>query len=114
MEQERRKFCRLNFICKVTAVFGERVLVFNSHTEDLGEGGVRVVLEEKLHVSTQVEVSLFLTDKEVPVNCMGEVTWVREILPVNLGPRFFHTGIKFLDITGSDQEIIKRTLEAQK
>ncbi len=114
MEHERRKFRRLNFICKVTAVFGERVLVFNSHTEDLGEGGVKVVLEEKLHVSTQVEVSLFITGKEGPINCKGEITWVREILPVDVGPRFFHTGIKFLDMAGSDQEIIKRVLESQK
>ena len=114
MEHERRKFRRLNFICKVTAVFGERVLVFNSHTEDVGEGGVRVVLEDKLHISTQVEVSLFLAGKEDSINCKGEVIWVREILPVDVGPRFFHTGIKFLDITAADREILKRLLEEQK
>ena len=53
---ERRRFPRRTLVCKITAIFGERLLMLSSHTENVGIGGIRVILQEKLHISTEVEI----------------------------------------------------------
>ena len=45
---ERRNFIRAVFPCKI--LVGSPVRLFASHTEDIGEGGIRVLLEERLNL----------------------------------------------------------------
>lgn len=116
MFTEKRKFPRANIKRKISTVFGERILVFNSHTENIGEGGVRVVLEDKLYVPAEVDLELFLYDSEIPVKCKAQLAWVREIEPAERKPSLFDTGIKFTEINNSDRECIGKlvkTLVAQ-
>ncbi len=112
MKIEKRRFPRASIVCKITAVFAERLLVFNSHTENIGEGGIRVILEEKLHISTEVEVELFLLDRERPLKCKGQVIWTEEISPVGTEPRFFDTGIEFMGISDPDQTDVRKLVNA--
>jgi hypothetical protein len=107
MHKELRKFYRANLICKISATFANRLLVFNSHTENIGEGGIMVILEEKLHVSTPVDVELFLSAREFPLKCKGEVIWVKERSPVGIKPFLINTGIKFIELTDLQKEDIR-------
>ncbi len=107
MHNEKRKSPRANVICKICASFAERTLVFDSHTENLGEGGMRVILNQKLHIPTTVDVELFFDSRVVPVKCRGEVIWVKERVPEGIRPLLFDTGIKFLDLGGSQLEEIR-------
>lgn len=108
MFTEKRQFPRAVIPCKISTVFAERVLVLNSHTENIGVGGIKVILEEKLHVSTEVDLDLFLLDKEKPLKCKGKIVWVDEITPVEIRPRLFDTGIEFTQISDFDkQEVVK-------
>ena len=112
MAVERRQFPRASIMCKISTIFGERLLVFHSHTENVGVGGVRVILEEKLHIATEVRVELFLHHRDNPLTCKGQVAWVREMLPVGTVPRLFDTGIKFTDVPEAEQEELKKLVNS--
>lgn len=108
MFTEKREFPRGSFFCKITAIFGERLLVFNSYTENISEGGVKVFLEEKLHIPTIVDLELFLEENGEPIKCKGELTWVNEIISEDAKREtLFDTGIKFIEITEADRSIIR-------
>lgn len=107
---EKRKFPRVKLACKISMVFGERLLMFNSHTENIGELGIRVILEEKLHESTIVAIELFL--KERSLKCKGQVIWVKEVKPLGISPRFFDIGIKFIEMNDSNREEIGELVKA--
>ena len=57
MTIEKRLYPRVNIVCKISAIFADRLLVFNTHTENVGEGGIRVILEERLNLSTMVDIA---------------------------------------------------------
>lgn len=119
MFTEKREFPRGNFFCKITAIFGERLLVFNSYTENISEGGLKVFLEEKLHVSTIVDLELFLVENEPPIKCKGELVWVNEIISKETEREpLFDTGIKFSEIAPQDKkkinEMVKKMILMKK
>jgi hypothetical protein len=114
MENEKRRFPRARVLCKVSAVYAERVLVLNAHTENIGEGGVCVILEEKLHVPTEVGVELFFSERKEPLSCKGEVVWVRSMDPVECGPALYETGIKFFEIDAGDTTLISSRVNAAR
>lgn len=105
---EKRRYPRGSFFCKITAIFGERLLVLNSYTENISEDGVKLFLEVKLHVSTVVDLELFLAENEAPVKCKGELIWVNEIEDLETqGRPLFDTGIQFSEMGQQDQEKVK-------
>jgi len=109
MAVERRKSKRINLACNVMVIFGERILLFNTHSENLSGGGIKVVIWEKLHVGTSVELELFFAENQKSSKCRGQISWVRQ----KTGPGsegLFNTGIKFIDMSNSVQEEIKKLL----
>ncbi len=107
MLPEKRGFPRVNVTCKISVVSGDRPLVLNSHTENMGAGGVRVIIEEEIAYSTVVDVDLFLLDIEKHLKCKGQVVWVTEIKPTEINPRLFDTGIQFIEMSDSDRKEIR-------
>ena len=111
MAIEKRLFHRINIVCKISAIFGDRLLVFNTHTENISEGGIRVILEEKLNVTTQVDIELYLFHAELPIRSKGEVAWTAELKPEKIRHRLFYTGIKFIEISDHNKNEIKKLVE---
>ena len=111
MSIDKRRFPRANISCKISTIFGERLLVFSSHTENIGVGGIMSILEEKLRISTVVNLELLLPNREKPLKCKGQVAWVREINPQEINPRFFNTGIEIIDISDSNQAEISKFVD---
>jgi Tfp pilus assembly protein PilZ len=111
---EKRKYPRTNVSCKIkiTTIFDEKQLVFETHPENIGVGGIKAILEEEIQVSTIVDLELYLFDKKKPLKLKGEIVWVQEIRPTGIKPRLFDTGIKFRQANGSGQEEIKKFVDA--
>jgi len=107
MAIERRRFPRANVSCKISIVFGERLLVFTSHTENIGAGGIRVIIGAKLAYATVVDLELFLPDRGEPIKCKGQIVWTNEIKQAENNLPLFDMGIQFIEISNSDQEEIK-------
>lgn len=115
---EKRQSPRANIFCKITTIFGERLLVLNSYTENISEGGVKVILEEKLHVSTEVDLELSLSNGKAPIKCKGQVIWSNEIKSDEAERNYiFDTGIKFTQISQEDKnsvnELVRRLVKEQ-
>jgi hypothetical protein len=96
--KERRIFPRSNINCKISVISDFRILVFNTEVENIGEGGIRVVLREKLGVSTPLDIEIFPADKGMPIKCKGEVIWGNEKV-IKEKEHVFDTGVKFTYIS---------------
>ena len=107
--EERRRFPRANFPCKITVVSPIRYL--NSHTENISEGGIRVLLEEKLSPYSVVGVEIFV-DKGKSIKCKARIVWVKEkINPLEKVPVMYDTGVEFIEINDCDREYLRKLVE---
>jgi len=107
--EERRRFPRANFPCKITVVSPIRYL--NSHTDNISEGGIRVLLEEKLSPYSIVGIEIFV-DKGKSIRCKGRIVWVKEkVNPLENTPVMYDTGIEFAEINDCDREYLRKLVE---
>ncbi len=111
--EEKRKFPRLNLVALAIIKCDIRVsldkgkeLEFHTHTENLSEGGVNVIIEAQLPEMTTVELKLYITGKRYPVECKGYVAWSKLISPPGINPRIFSTGIKFTEYQSDGKEAL--------
>lgn len=117
----RRRFPRVNYPCLVILrqlSNPELSDVILTHTENIGMGGVCVVIKKDLKVFTPVELELDLLDLGSHITCKGRVVWnVQRKYDDIKKPFFFDIGIEFLDMTPENslqlQDIIERLLKKQ-
>jgi Tfp pilus assembly protein PilZ len=109
MLEERRVFPRaylkykINIICEGTVILGgPKDYIFHTYTENIGEGGIKVVLEKELKLGSLLKLELFITSKKMlPIECKGMVVWTKKINPQGTKPDLFATGIKFIELSSS-------------
>ena len=105
----RRRFPRVAYPCLVTIRHdeGESVLCL-THTENLGVGGVCVILKNNIKMFAPVEIELDLMDMESHICCHGKVVWsVRRRDADETKPQHYDLGIEFVDIRDDDRERIE-------
>jgi len=107
---EKRRFIRADFPCRIIVKTPkERVIM--SHTENIGAGGVRVILGEELNISLVADLEIYLDND--PLKCKGRVVWiVGKINPVTGKSSMFDTGIEFYQISPENQEIVSNLVKA--
>jgi len=98
MANERRLVPRASIICRITVMSGLKILVFNADVQNIGEGGIRVILREKLAFGTPVSIEIFPKDTKLHIQSRGEVIWDNPVKLEKSGPVVFDTGIKFTHI----------------
>ena len=107
---ERRRFVRARYPCKISISPPQEHTIF-THTEDIGAGGVRVIIEERLEVSSLIGLEIHLQEK--PITCKGRVVWVVEKKShYQDGFVFFDTGIEFYKINEEDRETINNFINS--
>ena len=116
-EQERRQFPRAKVValavikCDVLAkIENEEKLEFHTHTQNISEGGVNVILDKELSRLAPVELRLYLTAKKTPIECKGQVAWSKAISPPEIVPGIFSTGIKFGELSPEAKDAIKNII----
>ncbi len=107
---EKRRFVRANFPCRISIhTPQEHILV--SHTENIGAGGVRVIIVEELKISSLVGLEIYLNGE--PITCKGKIVWVvAKVNPISGKANMFDTGIEFCQISQEDQETIENLVKA--
>ncbi|MCM8773947.1 MAG: PilZ domain-containing protein [Candidatus Omnitrophica bacterium] len=107
---ERRRFPRVRFPCKITIYLPEEFTII-THTENVGCGGVRVLVEKRLKVSSIVGLELFVGETK-PVRCKGKVVWeIEKKNPLNNQVTLFDIGLEFIDIKDVDREHIRELID---
>jgi len=108
---DRRRFPRANFPCKITLYSKEKPQIFSCFTENIGAGGVCVILKESLELFSLVGIELILK-QNYSINCTGRVVWVigRKDWKTPR-PTAFDTGIEFVDLKPQDKKKIQEVVE---
>ena len=114
---DRRKFPRVNYPCLVVIRHeGEEKEVLLTHTENVGIGGVCVILKRNIKMFCPVELELDLLDLGNHIKCQGKVVWnVQRKSEEPTKPSFYDIGIEFVNITSGEQtrleDIVSRLIK---
>lgn len=102
---DRRRFPRADYPCKIVVFKKGKTEKFSTHTENIGVGGVCVILERGLDKFLPVELILYLENGHPPIECDGRVVWVVK------RQAEFDTGIEFVNIKEKDALRIERIVQ---
>ena len=119
---DRRQFPRANYPCLLIIrrdhVAPEAML---THTENIGVGGVGVIVKRELKLFSPVELEIDLLDMQPHIKCEGKIVWaVRRRESEEIKPSFYDLGIEFINLAEKDHKriefIVNRLihLESQK
>ncbi len=95
---ERRKHVRFKKTLGINYTVRKKPFPKNSsRTADISQGGMKIVLDEKLTKGTILELSIPIPNSNRTQDIEGEVVWSEEA-PDQLpsGKRIFYSGVKFL------------------
>lgn len=108
----RRKFPRANYKCLISIKKRLTSKVISTQTENIGAGGICVLIKEDLGLFQGVDLEVYLDDNRPPIKCGGTVVWVvKKTEPKQKGTYFYDTGIEFIDIRPEDRERISEVVE---
>ena len=114
----RRKFPRANYKCLIIIKKRLTAKTLSTQTENIGAGGICVLLKEDLGLFQGVDVELFLDENRPPVKCGGTVVWVVKKSSAKKSAVIYDTGVEFIDMMPEDREkiseLVDEILEKQK
>jgi Tfp pilus assembly protein PilZ len=109
----QRKFPRAQYRCKITVVGKVHSLCEDTYTENIGAGGICLILEKPFELFEDVALELFIEDNnKTSINCTGTVVWVVKKHPQKNDQKTrFDTGVEFLNISREDKKRILNLVE---
>lgn len=98
--KERRRHTRFNDTLEVEYTVTRKSPIKNrGHTVDISEGGLRVLIDEKLANGSMLELLVSFPKNGKQARVAGEVVWSEEIDKADSsGKRLFYAGLRFLAI----------------
>jgi hypothetical protein len=106
----QRQFPRINARLDITIEDGLAGLI-HTQTENLGIGGVRVILKQELEKLTTVHLKLCLVNETPGIDCKGRIVWIVRSKEPATGKVTFDTGIEFRDLKPQDAEKIEHFIQ---
>lgn len=117
---DRRKFPRANYPCLVIIRNSDKTQdVILTHTENIGVGGVCVILKQDVKMFEPVEIELDLLDLGNHIKSEGKIVWnIRRKVDERKKPLFHDIGIEFKNLKQNDQnrlrDIVTRLVKNKK
>ncbi len=110
---DQRKFPRVSYKCLIRVVIDGQEKEIDTFTENIGGGGICVVLDEDLGLFSEVSLEMFLGDYTKPITCRGTIVWIVKRRPVSEGEiARYDTGIEFMNIKDEDKEHIAQLVQS--
>ncbi|MBU0570761.1 MAG: PilZ domain-containing protein [Candidatus Omnitrophica bacterium] len=101
---DKRKFPRINYRCRIRVSSRGKEEVFETFTENIGVGGICVILRKEFDLFKTANLDLYLSEKEGPISCQGTIVWViRRKLLNKKDVNEYDVGIEFTDIADKDK-----------
>ena len=108
----RRKFPRANYPCLIIIRHnhaGPEAML--THTENIGIGGVCIILKRGIKLFTPVELEIDLLDTTTHIKCEGKVVWsVQRRNSEDKKPSFYDTGVEFINVNMKDQQRVNEVV----
>ena len=91
----------------------------STQTENIGAGGICVIIKDDLGLFQGVDVELYLDETRPPIKSGGPIVWVVKKPDPKPKSAYSHvTGVGFIDIRPEDRdkisEIVEEILEKQR
>jgi len=101
---DKRSFPRAKYKCMVKITDHGQEEIFDTFTENIGGGGVCVVLGKEIDLFKTANLDLYLSDEKTPITCRGTIVWaIRRRLGNRKDDCEYDTGIEFIDISDNDR-----------
>ena len=112
----KRKFPRIAVDCEIFIQSEPESLPITARTENLGVGGVCVILGEPLERFSSCRVKLQVDEKMPAIECVGKIVWIVPIQDSKAKKQKFDVGIEFLNLEMGAFESIRHFVlsEVQK
>ncbi|OQA57407.1 MAG: PilZ domain protein [Candidatus Omnitrophica bacterium ADurb.Bin277] len=94
----KRKFRRLHLNCEIVLRPQGKEKLIKAVTEDVGLGGVSVMLDQPIERFHKCQITLDLKDGASPIQCAGRGVWVVPSRDLRSSKKTYDTGIEFLDL----------------
>ncbi len=109
----KRKFPRLNLRCEIVLRNQSGAQVLQAQTENLGAGGLCLLLDRALERFSTLTLRLEL-DKNLPwIECQGKVIWIVPSRGIGAKKDTFDTGIEFLGLEPAEEDLIRSYVESR-
>lgn len=110
---DRRRFPRAHYKCLIDIKKKEKTRPLATHTENIGSGGICVVVDENLGLFQGVSLELDLEDTSgTRIVCTGTVVWVVKKRGMReKAKELYDTGIEFIDIKEPDRKRVSAIVE---
>jgi len=102
---DKRNFPRVQARCDIWINEGSSTVI-KTRTENVGGGGVCVILKQELEKFSNVRLQLTLTEGSTPLESGGRIVWVVPSSDPATHKVSYDTGIEFLGLMPEDQETI--------
>ncbi|PIQ86311.1 MAG: hypothetical protein COV74_05450 [Candidatus Omnitrophica bacterium CG11_big_fil_rev_8_21_14_0_20_45_26] len=110
---EGRQFPRIQTDCRIYITKDTHHQPITARTENIGAGGICVLLDEPLPKLSMVNVKLDIDDGGQPISCVAQVVWTVERKEFNAKKKLHDIGMSFIDLDDASkrriEEIIKTT-----
>ena len=105
---DKREFPRVSYRCLIKVKDHGRDETFETHTENIGAGGLCVVLSKEFDLFKTASIELFVEENGDPISCKGTIVWVIRRRDTN-GPKDFiyDIGVEFTDISEENRQRIE-------
>lgn len=107
---DQRRFPRAKYKCVVALRQAGGSSLVSAATENIGMGGVCVLLEKGLDIFSPVELDLTLDDGKAALHVKGTVVWVVRRKEFRKGPSF-DTGVEFAELSAEDKARIEAVID---
>ncbi|OIO34142.1 MAG: hypothetical protein AUJ70_01665 [Candidatus Omnitrophica bacterium CG1_02_40_15] len=112
----RRKFPRASYPCVLSVKRKDQQDTLSTQTENIGLGGICVILPRDLGIFAPVEIRLDLLDGQPVIECDGTVAWVIASKE-DKKSESFDTGLEFTNLKRKDairiNSIIEKIIDTQ-
>ena len=112
---DRRKFPRVHYKCLICLTKRGSAKTISTHTENIGAGGICVILTEDLGLFQGVNLELELKNGiSTNINCSGTVVWVVKKRDIKAKDNLkYDTGIEFVDIDEDGRDRIIKVISTK-
>lgn len=109
----QRKFPRISLQCEISIESPELGRPISAVTENVGAGGVCVILDKFLERFSKCRIRFHLDEKAPMIDCEGKVVWAVPTQAIKSSKKRFDTGIQFVELEASGSQRIREFLEAR-
>ena len=107
---DQRKFPRLNLRCEIDILSDPQSSPIHTTTENIGIGGVCVILDKSLDRFSKCRIRLDLNKKN-ELDCDGKVVWIVPTRDSKSSKRRYDTGIEFAGLEPEQMNKLRQYIE---